>query len=69
MKTILITAIVYSFSLVPTSSSTVYICESKTAYRYHFSKSCSGLKKCTHTIKQVTKEEASRLGYTACKLE
>lgn len=32
----------------------VYICVSAGAYAYHKDTKCSGMKKCTHTIKEVT---------------
>ena len=47
----------------------VYICNSTTAYAYHKIKDCSGLDRCTHEIKKVTKDEAiNDYGRRACKV-
>lgn len=69
MKTVLLIAAAYCISFFPTQDSSVYICVSPTAQKYHFTKSCRGLQKCTHTIKQVSREEALRLNYTVCLVE
>lgn len=47
----------------------VYICISKTASKYHLNHDCQGLKKCTHTIEEVSKAEAKERGYTLCGFE
>lgn len=41
----------------PTTDS-VYICVSARAYAYHRDKYCSGLQRCTHTIKYVSQTDA-----------
>lgn len=46
----------------------VYVCESPTAYAYHKTKECRGLRKCTHAIKKVTVSDAKRDGRNACKV-
>jgi hypothetical protein len=46
----------------------VYICISNTAHKYHRSLNCRGLMKCTHQEKKVTKSQAIKMGYTACKI-
>jgi hypothetical protein len=43
----------------------VLICESGTAHAYHKSM-CKGLKKCTHSIKTVTKNEAIEMHRDQC---
>jgi len=48
-------------------SSDVYICDSKTAHKYHRTQSCKGLNRCTHTIKKVTLETAQKTR-SACKV-
>lgn len=48
-----------------TQTSSVYICISPTAHRYH-SHMCQGLRNCTHEIREVTIQKAVELGYTAC---
>lgn len=45
----------------------VLICVSPTGHKYH-SHECRGLAKCTHEIKKVTKAQAVKMGYTACKI-
>lgn len=69
MKTLLIAVVAYSFSFIPVSGDSVYICVSTSAKKYHFSKSCHGLQRCTHTIKETTKADAVKLGYTVCLIE
>lgn len=39
-------------------NTSVYICNSSTAKKYHFSKECRGLGACKHDIKKVTLKEA-----------
>jgi len=46
----------------------VYICVSKTGHKYHDNRECRGLAKCTHEIRKVSGAQASKLGYTACKI-
>ena len=70
MKKVLIAAaVLVCFGFMSSKSTSVYICDSPNAKKYHFNKNCSGLQKCTHTIKAVTKEEATKLGYTVCLKE
>jgi hypothetical protein len=45
----------------------VYICQSKSAYAYH-SHECRGLARCTHGIVKVSKAQAIKMGYRACKI-
>jgi hypothetical protein len=46
----------------------VYICVSKTGHKYHNDRNCRGLARCTHEIRKVSKDEAIRMGYSACKI-
>ncbi|HEX5155148.1 MAG TPA: hypothetical protein VFW07_27080 [Parafilimonas sp.] len=47
----------------------VYICDSNTAYAYHKTKDCSGLNRCTHEIRKITKADAiNEYGRRACKV-
>ena len=46
----------------------VYVVMSNTAHAYHSNRNCKGLKNATHPIKQVTLEEAQRMGRRPCKL-
>lgn len=45
----------------------VYICTGPTAKRYHAKKSCSGLKKCSGAIQQISLQKAKNMGRTPCK--
>lgn len=69
MKTLMMAMAIYLFGSVPNAGNNVYICVSPSAKKYHASKSCHGLQKCTHTISEVTKADAAKQGYTACKIE
>ena len=71
-KLIIIFAIItlptfYGFTTLPASD--VYICISKTASKYHYSKNCKGLNRCTHTISKVSKSDAKSRGYSLCGWE
>jgi len=45
---------------------TVLICKSKNAHTYHRYE-CRGLKHCTYTVIKMTKAQAIKSGYRACK--
>ncbi len=48
----------------------VYICNSKSAKKYHYTKSCRGLNACTHGVIQVSLATAkSTYGRTLCGWE
>ncbi len=40
------------------ADTSVYICVSETAKKYHYDKNCRGLNKCSHEIKKVTLSDA-----------
>ena len=46
----------------------VYICTGPNAKKYHSSRYCYGLKKCSKGIKRVTKNHAVKIGRTPCKI-
>lgn len=48
---------------------TVYICDSQNAIRYHLTQNCKGLKNCSHRIVRVTLEKAKGMNLTLCKWE
>lgn len=50
------------------TADSVYICVSKTGHKYHSDRDCRGLARCTHEIRKVSKDEAIRMGYSACKI-
>ena len=47
----------------------VYICDSETAKKYHYSKTCRGLSKCKHEIVEIRLTEAKNRGKTLCGWE
>ena len=47
----------------------VFICNSQYGKKYHYSKSCRGLKACKSEIKEITLERARKLGKTICGWE
>lgn len=47
---------------------TVYVVMSSSSYAYHRTRSCSAVKKATHTVKEVTLSEALRMNRRPCKL-
>jgi hypothetical protein len=47
----------------------VYICDSKGAKKYHYSKTCRGLNACKHQVIKKTKSDAQNLGLTLCGWE
>lgn len=48
------------------TTSTVYVCISKTSYAYHSSRKCPGLGRCTHEVKGMSTAAAKQLGKYAC---
>ena len=44
----------------------VYVVMSNNAYAYHKSRSCKAVKKATHKVKEVTLEEAQKMGRKPC---
>lgn len=70
---------VLAFLLIPTISlnadehqaieqNKVYVVMSNTAKAYHSNLKCKGLKNATHPIKQVSIEEAQKMGRKPCKI-
>lgn len=51
-----------------TTGKTVYVCSGKYAKRYHYSKSCKGLLKCSGRIITTTTADAIESGKTACRI-
>ena len=46
----------------------VYICTGPTAYVYHKTNTCKGLRRCTGEIKKINIEQAKNENRKACKL-
>jgi hypothetical protein len=58
-----------SILLAFTLNSGVFICDSKTSKVYHSTKTCRGIKNCSHEIKEVTLKEATgTYSRVACKI-
>jgi hypothetical protein len=68
MKTIIIAAF-YILASISNTPGSVYYCDSPTGKKYHQSKQCRGLKKCTHTVKTISLKEAEKMGLTQCQIE
>lgn len=51
-----------------TTKGMVWICTGKSSECYHSNKSCKGLNSCKATKKEVTLEEAKRMGRRPCKI-
>lgn len=62
-----ITSISKAQPVVQPKTDSVYICQSRSAYAYH-RYVCRGLAHCKHKFKKITKAEAIKLGYSACKI-
>ena len=69
MKKNILLLFIFVLTSFTSLESDVYICVSKGAKRYHFTKTCKGLSNCKHTIKKVTLSEAKDLGLTLCGWE
>lgn len=50
------------------NKSKAYICTGKSSKTYHKIKSCKGLNRCSKQVKEVSLEEAKRIGRRECKL-
>ena len=51
------------------TTKTVYLCDSKTAYKYHYRGNCRGLNNCRHQIIKTDLETAIKAGRTLCGWE
>lgn len=47
----------------------VYICDSKSGKKYHFTKTCRGLNACKASIKKLSLTDAKKLGKDLCGWE
>ena len=68
MKTVLLFFIVLA-NTACSDTSTVYVCNSKFAKRYHLNPNCRGLSNCSRRIVKTTLENARRNGKTLCGYE
>jgi hypothetical protein len=68
MKTLLLLLLLTGKSY-STDSTSVYICDSPGARKYHLRQNCKGLLNCQHRVIKITLEQAKRKGRTLCALE
>jgi len=47
----------------------VYICKGKGSKKYHYTKSCRGLSRCSTKVYEVTLKKAKEMGRTLCGWE
>jgi hypothetical protein len=66
-KILAVTALFALTTLTQAQTGSVYVCISNSSQVYHSRENCSALKRCTHSIKAMTKEQAINLGKRACK--
>lgn len=57
------------FNGVRCTPTTVYICDSPNAIRYHLTQNCKGLRNCSHRIVTVALDKAKSMNLTLCKWE
>jgi len=50
-------------------TTTVYVCDSPGAKKYHYRADCRGLSNCSHRIVKMTVDEAKKRGKTRCGWE
>lgn len=68
MKIVLLSLFLFA-KINCSNSTTVYICDSPNAKKYHYKESCRGLRDCSHRVVKMTLEQAQREGKTLCKWE
>lgn len=67
MKTLLFTLLL-AFFTSENATQTVYVCTGPTAYAYHKTPKCKGLKRCSGEIIQISVEKAKADKRKACKI-
>ncbi|WP_339835032.1 hypothetical protein [uncultured Flavobacterium sp.] len=68
MKTLITLLFLFTIN-IQSYYSDVYICDSKGAKKYHYTKTCGGLNACKHQIVKKSKSDAQDLGLTLCGWE
>lgn len=58
-----------SCQVKPTAPTTVYLCDSQKAKKYHLTESCRGLRNCQHRIIKINLDKAKSSGKTLCGWE
>jgi hypothetical protein len=59
----------FLFASMSCKDTTVYVCDSPNAKKYHYSATCRGLSNCTYRVVKKTMKEAKKQGKTLCKWE
>lgn len=67
--TLLLLGLTLMLSASFSTETSVFLCDSQTAHKYHFYSDCRGLNACTHTIIKVPLSEAKKQGRTICGWE
>ncbi len=68
MKYILPLLFVFCASFGPPKTS-VFICGSTGAKKYHYNENCRGLRSCSHEVTKTSLKQAQGLGLTLCGWE
>ena len=58
-----------TYDSVESKSTTVYICKSKGAKKYHYKEFCRGLSNCKHEVVKIEKKDAENRGLGLCGWE
>nr|WP_282160692.1 hypothetical protein [Ulvibacterium marinum] len=65
----LVLLFLFIFSTTNKSENNVYICKGKGSKKYHYTKSCRGLSRCSTKTYEVTLKKAKEMGRTLCGWE
>ncbi len=69
MKSLYFISLLFFVGSFMAPADSVYYCDSTGGKRFHQSKQCRGLQKCTHEIKSTSTSGAKSLGLTQCLIE
>lgn len=71
MRAILLLVVLFilPISNAETTETNVYICKGKGSKRYHYTKTCRGLSRCSTKVYKVTLKKAKELKRTLCGWE
>lgn len=69
MKTIIALLFLFTINFQNYVATDVYVCDSKGAKKYHYTKDCRGLNACKHDIVKKSKTDAQNIGLTLCGWE
>ena len=69
MKKLIFIFAIYSIFSFKNDDTTVYLCDSPNAKKYHLSETCRGLNACKHLIIKTTQSKARNIGLALCGWE